>query len=616
VGARARLRRVRTSVGLISSAIAYFPDLTDAMTGRIVLLQCASGTKLRKWQLRAILRASDSRRILKGHANDAAVSAPGGLPDAGRLELTRSTNEVAHALCSWDRPKDEPAALSILDTQVGHAEQLAALGAERIVLEASGGYETQVVAALASRELPVVVVNPRQVRDFARATGQLAKTDQIDARVLARFGQAIRPQLRALPDAATRALRALVARHRQLQEMLIAEQNRLVSAAVLDAPKALRDQLGDHIEWLRRQLADVDAKLQRQLRESPVWREREDLLRTIPGIGPVTSATLLSQLPELGHLDRKAIAKLVGVAPLNHDSATLRGRRRIWGGRGSVRAVLYMAALVATRCNQLIRDFYAHLRAAGKAPRLPWWPACTSCCWCVTACSAVIPPGGPSALDSRDSCFPFASKFRTLHPDIVVKEVVANSHHIADQVADGSLELAIATDAMLTDGLVAHHLVDFDSVVVGPPSHPQMQMRASSIPLEALRGERLIVANSSLAKEAFERLAKGSAVFDVAWNTSLTNGRVAAVCAQFGIALALYFGPAPHIAQCEIAVLPVEGFPICLSWMLVQHRKQGEAVLLLRAYLLSQREAIEAYTLVPAAERATTARSSAATGIP
>jgi transposase len=245
-------------------------------------------------------------------------------------------------------------------------EQVTAVGPERIVVEASGSYEAPLVAALASAQLPVVVVNPRQVRDFARATGQLAKTDRIDAQVLARFGEAIRPDLRPLPDATTRAVRALVSRRRQLQDMLTAEQHRLVTAAVQDAPEPLRDQLAEHIQWLRQQLAEVDDDLQRQLQASPVWRAREDLLRTIPGIGPVTSATLLSHLPELGQLDRKAIAKLVGVAPLNHDSGTLHGRRRIWGGRAAVRAVLYMAALVATRHNPSIRRFYERLRAAGK----------------------------------------------------------------------------------------------------------------------------------------------------------------------------------------------------------------------------------------------------------
>ena len=249
-------------------------------------------------------------------------------------------------------------------------EHLAAGEPERIVLEASGGYELLVVAALADRHLPVVVVNPRQVRDFARATGQLAKTDRIDAHVLARFGEAIRPEVRPLPDATTRALRALVSRRRQLQDMLIAEQHRLVSAAVEDAPQPLRDQLGEHIEWLRRQLADVDDELRRQLQTSPVWHEREDLLRTIPGIGPVTSAMLLSYVPELGQLDRKAIAKLVGVAPLNRDSGTLHGARRVWGGRSQVRAVLYMAALVAVRCNPTIHAFYVRLRGAGKPAKV------------------------------------------------------------------------------------------------------------------------------------------------------------------------------------------------------------------------------------------------------
>jgi transposase len=249
-------------------------------------------------------------------------------------------------------------------------DQLTSLPTERIVLEASGGYEVVVAAALASAQLPVVVVNPRQVRDFARATGELAKTDRLDAQVLARFGEAIRPELRPLPDATARALSALVARRRQLVEMLTAEQNRLVSAAVQNAPEALRDQLGEHVDWLRRQLGELDHELRQQVQSSPVWREREDLLRSIPGIGPITAATLLSQLPELGQLDRKAIAKLVGVAPLNHDSGTLRGQRRIWGGRSAVRAVLYMAALVATRHNPLIRAFYQRLRSAGKAPKV------------------------------------------------------------------------------------------------------------------------------------------------------------------------------------------------------------------------------------------------------
>jgi transposase len=266
-------------------------------------------------------------------------------------------------------------------------DDLMARAPERIVLEATGGYETVLAATLVDRGLPVVIVNPRQVRDFARATGELAKTDRIDARVLARFGEVIRPELRPLPDAAARALSALVARRRQLMEMLTAEQHRLVTAAVQHAPEVLRDQLGEHIEWLRRQLKDIDADLEQQVHASPLWREREDLLRSIPGIGPVTSATLLSHLPELGHLNRKAIAKLVGVAPLNRDSGVYRGTRRTWGGRSAVRAVLYMATLVATQRNPLIRAYYQRLLSLGK-PRKTALIACMH--KLLLICSAVL----------------------------------------------------------------------------------------------------------------------------------------------------------------------------------------------------------------------------------
>jgi len=249
-------------------------------------------------------------------------------------------------------------------------ERCVALAPQRIVFEATGGFEIGVAAALAAQHLPVVVVNPRQVRDFARATGQLAKTDRLDAAILAHFGEAIQPDVRPLPDATARALSLLVARRRQLQEMLIAEQHRLLSAAVQDAPVPLRDELGDHIAWLRRRLDQMNDDLNQQIRSSPVWREREDLLRTIGGIGPIVSATLLSHLPELGQLDRKAIAKLVGVAPLNRDSGSVKGVRHIWGGRAQVRTVLYMAALVATRHNPQIRTFYQRLLAAGKPAKV------------------------------------------------------------------------------------------------------------------------------------------------------------------------------------------------------------------------------------------------------
>lgn len=234
-----------------------------------------------------------------------------------------------------------------------------------IVLEATGGVERQGVRALASAELPVIVVNPRQVRDFAKATGQLAKTDRIDADVLARFGEAVRPALRPLPDEVTLELRALIARRRQIVEMIVAERNRLSGAS-----KAVRKRIGAHLRWLEAELERVDSELDQSIRQSPMWREREDLLRSVPSIGPVISRTLLAELPELGRLNRKQIAALVGVAPLNRDSGTLRGRRAIWGGRAVVRAALYMAALVASRRNPVIRDFYKRLRTAGKAPKV------------------------------------------------------------------------------------------------------------------------------------------------------------------------------------------------------------------------------------------------------
>lgn len=249
-------------------------------------------------------------------------------------------------------------------------ERLRELAPERVVLEATGGYEAVLVAALACAELPVVVVNPRQVRDFARASGQLAKTDQLDARMLAVFGQALKPELRPLPDATTQHLSALLTRRRQLVEMLTAERNRLLTAAVQDAPQPLRDQLGTHIDWLRQQVQQLDRDLDDQLRSSPIWREKENLLRGIKGVGPILSATLLAEVPELGLLDRRQIAKLIGVAPLNHDSGKHRGPRRIWGGRAAVRAVLYMAALSATRSNPVIRELYQRLLRGGKPPKV------------------------------------------------------------------------------------------------------------------------------------------------------------------------------------------------------------------------------------------------------
>ncbi len=238
-----------------------------------------------------------------------------------------------------------------------------------IVLEATGGYELLAVAALVAAGLPVVVVNPRQVRDFARATGQLAKTDRIDADILALFAERVRPEVRALRDDDAQELDALLARRRQLLEMLQAEKNRL--GQVFGRGHArVKKSLKTHITYLERELKMADTDLGTMVRQSPAWRERDDLLQSVPGVGPVLSRTLLADLPELGRLSRREIAKLVGVAPLSRDSGTVRGRRFIQGGRASVRAVLYMSALVATKRNAIIAAFYRRLLAAGKPKKL------------------------------------------------------------------------------------------------------------------------------------------------------------------------------------------------------------------------------------------------------
>jgi transposase len=234
-----------------------------------------------------------------------------------------------------------------------------------VVLEATGDLEGALVSALVAVGLPVQVVNPRQVRDFARATGRLAKTDALDARLLAQFAEAVRPTPRPLPDAATQALSAVLTRRRQLLEMLTAEKNRRSSAA-----KRLQNQIDAHIDWLIADLARVDAELDATIRQSPVWREQDDLLQSIPGVGPGLSRTLLAELPELGTLAPKPLAALVGVAPHNRDSGTVRGKRTIWGGRAVVRTALYMAALVATKWNPVIRAFYQRLLTAGKAKKV------------------------------------------------------------------------------------------------------------------------------------------------------------------------------------------------------------------------------------------------------
>lgn len=279
--------------------------------------------------------------------------------DVAKTELVVSVRPSGE---TWTTANAEPALAALV-------VRVAALAPAVIVLEATGGYELLCVSALAAAELPVVVVNPRQARDFAKATGQLAKTDRIDAAVLALFAERVRPPIRPLATEAARALEAVLTRRRQLVEMRVAEQNRL-GLAVGRQQHALRQRLKAHLAFLERELAMTDADLEEQVRQSPLWRERDQLLQSVPGIGPVVARTLLAELPELGTLSRRAVAKLVGVAPLNHDSGRWRGRRTIHGGRASVRAALYMAALVATRRNAVVRGFYQRLLAAGKPKKV------------------------------------------------------------------------------------------------------------------------------------------------------------------------------------------------------------------------------------------------------
>jgi transposase len=256
----------------------------------------------------------------------------------------------------------------------GHRDLIADLErdgetAERIVLEATGGYERALVAALGVRGLPVVVVNPRQVRDFAKATGQLAKTDQIDAHVLADFGARIKPELRPLATEEQQTLKDLLARHDQLIQMLVAEKSRLLQAQGRSR-QALRKKIKSHIVYLERELNMLDSDLGDTLKQSSIWREKDDLLRSVPGVGKQTVRTLLALAPEIGAVSGSEIAKLIGLAPLNRDSGKLRGNRHIGGGRRRVRAVLYMATLVATRHNPVIRIYYQKLVAAGKAKKV------------------------------------------------------------------------------------------------------------------------------------------------------------------------------------------------------------------------------------------------------
>jgi len=245
-------------------------------------------------------------------------------------------------------------------------ERLAKLKPALVVLEATGGFEVTVAAALAAARLPLAVVNPRQIRDFARATGRLAKTDALDAAAIAHFAAAVKPEARPLPDAAAQALGELVARRRQLIEMMVAERHRARQLTQRRLVKGVER----HLAMLQKELSALEQDLDDAVRGSPAWRDSEDLLTSVPGIGNTTARTLIADLPELGTLDRKQIAALVGVAPFNRDSGKRRGKRAIWGGRAGVRAALYMAALAATRFNPAIAAFHQRLRAAGKPPKV------------------------------------------------------------------------------------------------------------------------------------------------------------------------------------------------------------------------------------------------------
>jgi len=243
--------------------------------------------------------------------------------------------------------------------------QLHTVSPTLVVVEATGGLELPVTRALAGAGVPVAVVNPRQVRDFAKATGRLAKTDALDAQVLAQFAEAVHPQPRPLPNEQTQQLQDLVARRRQVVEILTAEKNRLGQA-----PQQLRERIVSHVKWLEEELRQLEQELERLQQSCEAWQEKSRLLSSVPGVGPGLTSTLLAYLPELGQLDRKQIAALVGVAPFNRDSGILRGKRTVWGGRAQVRAVLYMSVVSAIQCNEVIRRFYQQLRVIGKPAKV------------------------------------------------------------------------------------------------------------------------------------------------------------------------------------------------------------------------------------------------------
>lgn len=276
--------------------------------------------------------------------------------------------DVSKASLEWATTLDRATSSTVTNDEAGWAELVARCDTLRptlIVLEATGGYEIGIATALTVVGWPVAVVNPRQARDFAKAAGLLAKTDALDAHVLALFAARMQPTPRPIVDDLQADLIALVGRRRQLIEMLTAERHRLTQAR-----PSVRASINAHIRWLEARLRDTEGDITTRIQRSPIWRVRDRVLQSVPGIGPNTSARLLASLPELGRLTHREIGKLVGVAPLNDDSGTHHGRRAIWGGRAPVRQALYMATLVAVRHNPVLAAFYQRLRRAGKAPKV------------------------------------------------------------------------------------------------------------------------------------------------------------------------------------------------------------------------------------------------------
>jgi transposase len=281
------------------------------------------------------------------------------------IDVSKSELQVAM------RPEETPMAFA--NTEDGIAlliDYLKPLCPTLVVLEATGGLEISLVNALAVKEFPVVVVNPRQIRDFAKAIGRLAKTDRIDAEVIAHFAEALRPPVRPLKDKQSQRLHALNTRRRQLAAMISSEQNRLTSA-----PKWTQNEIRTHLKWLKKALEKMDKEISNLIKSSPIWREKQAILCSFKGVGPVTSATLLAALPELGVIGAKPLSALIGVAPLNRDSGQFRGKRIVWGGRENVRSVLYMATMSAIRFNPVVKSFYSRLREAGKPHKV----AITAC---------------------------------------------------------------------------------------------------------------------------------------------------------------------------------------------------------------------------------------------